>query len=246
MADINIERKEGTNIWPLLIIGLVLLAVLAWWLMQRQGGDRVVTETPDGLVADTVRGTDVGTPRGTARPVNSFLGFVEDNRARDEVSLDHEYAHDGVRRLADAIGELREDGERAATQSGQAATGNIEQHIEQMRAHADSLQREETSARHANHTRAAFTNAASAMEILVQRYYPNVSSEVQQVRQSANAVNQGTPLLQQKQQVQTFFDRSATALRAMALTDTDADRRAGVVRQGQTGTTGQQGTTPRQ
>lgn len=38
MAEINVERKSGRNLLPLLI-GLVLLAALAWALFSLLGGD---------------------------------------------------------------------------------------------------------------------------------------------------------------------------------------------------------------
>lgn len=52
MADIKIERK-GPNVWPW-IIGLVVLALLVWALMELLGSDEpeVVGEPVAVLVAD--------------------------------------------------------------------------------------------------------------------------------------------------------------------------------------------------
>lgn len=237
MADINIERKEGRNIWPLVIIGLVLLALLAWWLMQRGGADRIVEETPF-IGSDTAAERGV---EGASGEVNSFIGYVEENRAREEAGLDHEYTRDGLHRLADALNALRREGEdRGTGQTAAAGAGalNLEQQIDRIKTFADSLQRNEDSLRHANHTRAAFTLSATVMETLQQRYYQNANAQVQQVRQASEGVTIDTPLLQQTQQVQTFFQRSSDAVRAMA-----EQGRAGQ----QTGTdTGRAGATPRQ
>ncbi|MDQ3557159.1 MAG: hypothetical protein M3409_10365 [Gemmatimonadota bacterium] len=49
MADINVERKEGGSIWPW-ILGLLLLALLAWWFFSQRNDDRVDTRT----TADTI------------------------------------------------------------------------------------------------------------------------------------------------------------------------------------------------
>lgn len=42
MADINVERK-GPSIWPW-IVGLIVLALLAWLLMSVLGDDEVERE----------------------------------------------------------------------------------------------------------------------------------------------------------------------------------------------------------
>jgi hypothetical protein len=50
MADINIERKSGAgNVIPW-IIGLLVLALIAWWLLAGRGDDDV----DDGTYVDTV------------------------------------------------------------------------------------------------------------------------------------------------------------------------------------------------
>ena len=55
MADINVERK-GPSIWPW-IVGLIVLALLAWLLMGVLGDDDEVVE---GETVETVE--PVGTP----------------------------------------------------------------------------------------------------------------------------------------------------------------------------------------
>ncbi|HEX2211303.1 MAG TPA: hypothetical protein VHG93_26700 [Longimicrobium sp.] len=53
MADINIERKHRSLLpW---IIGLLVLALLAFFLMRSLGGDPEATE---GVVTDTVTAPD--------------------------------------------------------------------------------------------------------------------------------------------------------------------------------------------
>jgi ABC-type transporter Mla subunit MlaD len=59
MADINIERKSGAgNVIPW-IIGLLVLALIAWWLLAGRGDDDV----DDGTYVDTVTA-----PAATADP----------------------------------------------------------------------------------------------------------------------------------------------------------------------------------
>ena len=76
MAEINIERKQGTS-WPWIIAGLALLALLLWFLFARGNDSRVTNEVSPGTVADSLadssRGGMMTTPdsarlRDTTRP----------------------------------------------------------------------------------------------------------------------------------------------------------------------------------
>ena len=81
MADIPIQRKEGRNIWPLLI-GLLVLAAVLWFVFARQRSpdtaaaraDSAAVATP-AVTTDSSGGATTGTapattPRtdSTARP----------------------------------------------------------------------------------------------------------------------------------------------------------------------------------
>lgn len=50
MADINIERKSGAGSVLPWIIGLLVLALLAWWLLAGRGDDR----EDEGTYVDTL------------------------------------------------------------------------------------------------------------------------------------------------------------------------------------------------
>ena len=82
MAEIPIQRKEGRNIWPLLI-GLLVLAAVLWFVFARQRGpdtaaaraDSAAVATPAAVRTDSAGGATAGTapattPRtdSTARP----------------------------------------------------------------------------------------------------------------------------------------------------------------------------------
>ncbi len=59
MAEINIERKQGTS-WPWIIAGLALLALLLWFLFARAGNARVTNEVSPGNVADSLADSSRG------------------------------------------------------------------------------------------------------------------------------------------------------------------------------------------
>ena len=219
MADINVERK-GPSIWPW-IIGLIVLALLIWALAEMLGGDRADTAA---VVDDTVpRTTEVapttttdpamtGAAAGVPAAVQEFETFVAQRDASADAGLQHEYTSTGLQRLAAAIESLAQ---RHTTQAPA-----VQQSLQTMRQQADRLQQSDpTSTQHANMTRDAFTSAADALAALQREYHAGVSgleNEVNQVRQAAQGVQTTTPLLQQRDQIQTFFDRARTALLTIA------------------------------
>lgn len=73
MADIPIQRKEGRNIWPLLI-GLLVIVAVIWFVFARSGtpgtaaarADSAAVAAPAGVTRDSVGGTTTtGAPAAT-------------------------------------------------------------------------------------------------------------------------------------------------------------------------------------
>jgi hypothetical protein len=83
VAEIPIQRKEGRNIWPLLI-GLLVIVAVVWFVFARPGtretaavrADSAAVAAPAGVTRDSAGGTTTSgapattTPRtdSTARP----------------------------------------------------------------------------------------------------------------------------------------------------------------------------------
>lgn len=211
MAEIHIERKERT-IWPWIVLGLILLTLLAWWLLSQRGerdGFTVFQDTT-GQVVDTAAGTMAGLRGDAPEEVSSFVRWADENRARQESDTSHEYTADGIRRLAAAIGSLA-DRDTAGMQT-------IRQRVDTVRGLADALERNWESPNHAQYARQAFLEASEVMDQLRTQRFPNAANQVAQARQAAENVQQNQPLLEQRQQVQQFFERAGTALQAMGNT----------------------------
>ncbi len=75
MAEIPIRRKEGRNIWPLLI-GLVALAAVLWFVFARDKtpdttavrADSAAVTTPTVTPDSAPRGAVTAPPAATPRP----------------------------------------------------------------------------------------------------------------------------------------------------------------------------------
>lgn len=212
MADIQLERKEKGVNWMWVLLILALLALLAWWLLSQRGdGDRVVMAADSGVVMDTAR--DTGTAiAGAPAEVNDFLRYVDDSRARTEMGRDHEYTADGIRRLAAALGAM----------AGADTTGSValRPRIDSLRQQAEALQRNAESGQHAAQTRQAFDRSVSVMDALQQRRQGSATGQVNEARQAAQAIQPARQLLEQRAEVQRFFERAADAVRSLASSTT--------------------------
>lgn len=215
MAEIRVERKRR-SLLPLLLAILVLL-LIAWWFLNRGAGDGAVGTSDTALVSsgiatppatsDSAAGT-VGDTAGVAAavaapsgPVADFVAFVSATSATRSEDEQHAYTAGGLRRLATAL-------------EGMNPAGAARAQVDLVRQKADSLGiTAEGDDRHADMTRAAFLAAAEAMRAL-----PNAagaSAPLASVTRAAEAVRPDRHMLEQKDQIQAFFDAAREALRAL-------------------------------
>lgn len=211
MAEIQIERKEPRN-WLWIVLLLIVLALLAWWLLSRRtdAEDRVATGTLGGAIVDTGPTAATG---GAAGDVDAYLSFVQDTQARAAMSNVHEYTADGIRRLAAALNSVV-DRDAAGSAAG---GGDLRPRLDWLREKADSLQRNPQSNQHAGQARDAFIGATAIMEELRARR-PNITDQVRQARDAAESLRERGQLLEQRAEVQRFFERAAEVLRNIAST----------------------------
>ena len=207
MAEIHIERKERAA-WPWVLLGLLLLALLAWWLLSRNDGTDFATEQDTtAQYADTASGTSTGTGGATAGgAVGALVQWTRDNQARADADTTHEFTAEGLRRLAAAIETVAQRADTA---------GSVRAAADSIQMHAEALQRDWQSPNHANHVRLAFMQAATALERLREQRFPEAATTVAQVRSAAERVQGSQPLLEQRQSVQQFFDVASQTLQSM-------------------------------
>lgn len=216
MAEIKVERKRR-SLLPLLL-GLLLLLLIAWWFLSRSGdaptaaasADTATVATgivpPAPITNDTAAGTLApGAQAATGEPSNAALGdyveFVGNSRVERNEDEQHAYTAGALRRLATVL-------------EGMNPTGAARAQVDLIRQKADSLQiTSPGDDRHADMTRAAFTAAAEAMRTLPAAGGDAVKLEG--LTRAAAAVRPERHMLEQKDQIQAFFDAARAALQAM-------------------------------
>jgi hypothetical protein len=195
------ERRDDVvarprSVWPWAVL-LILLSLAVWWTFRPSRAEPVVA---DGSTLLPDSGSVVGPDR-----VRGFLAFIANSRASRAMAPDHEFITSAIDMLADALAAL-------AT----SRTPGVDAELAAIRAHARAIRAESQSLAHADTTRAAFVRLASVMHSIQVDRLPSRTSAVTLVRQAAERIDPGRPLLEQREAVQRFLDRSADVIRALA------------------------------
>ncbi len=209
MADLNIQKKEGPNIWPW-ILGALALIALVWVLIEATDGDDRIDEQ---IIADTT--AELTTPvapsaveADVSGPVDEFVRFVRERPA--EEGLGHSYTAGGIRRLSDALS--------AMVDRDDVGDVNMSAKRDTLRQRAARLEANPQSLEHSQVAHDAFTSAADLMAEMQAKRYPGLSNQVTGVREAAQGINPNGLLSNQTNEVQTFFERASASLQAMAQT----------------------------
>lgn len=213
MADIDVERKGGPGIWPW-IIGLIVLALLAWLLIEWLGDDDdvVVDEPVAGVVEPApvapVAPTEAG-PGAVPAPVQQYLTTCAP-REPQAMGLDHQYTSNCVQQLVAAT--------EAVMQSPNLQGVDVQAQLQEARQRAERLaQSPQASTEHAGMTRDAFTSVAAVLDGMQDARYPELGTQVDQLRQAAQSVQPTGTLLDQREPVQDFFRQAGDVLNRMAM-----------------------------
>lgn len=203
MAEIHIEKKNRSAL-PALIAGLVLLGLIAWWFLDGRGAAGVATDTADtGAVLMSTGDTDTELPTA----VGVFLRWSDERITPSAMNPDHSHTATGIRNLAAAL-----EGLAARAGVDIAAEANT------IRGQADTLWANAASTRHADITRKTFVSLSGLMGAVQQRLAPALEDEVAEVKRAAESISADEALLNQRDRVQAFFERSATVVRQLSET----------------------------
>jgi len=215
MADIDVQRKSSTPIWPW-ILGLVLLALIIGLLATQWRDDDPVAVGP---TADTVVTEQPAAPVGEPAAVRQFAQACVARDAGQQMGLDHNFTINCLRQLADAIDET------AQHQGLQLSA--VQPQTQEMREHAQQIdQLPAESLEHSNHARLGAMAGVAAMQTLNQAPgAANATAQVGQAEQAAQSIVPTETLLNQSNDVNRYFQQAHDALQTLA---TGAGTRTGV------------------
>ena len=204
MAEINIEQKNKAYLWQL-IITVIIIGLVTWGAIEFFDRDSHTARDKPPEAREMM-----AAPRIVSIPIplDKYLRFIRNNPAQEKMELDHAYTSVGIRRLADAIGAVMEQ----HNISNLKVTGDLDK----LRNYADRLQKDHSSTDHADIIREVFVLASDVMDSIEEQISPRLNSDMDEVHRAAEAIDPGKLALQQKAEVETFFDKAGSVLEVMA------------------------------
>ena len=206
MADIHLEKRDRSPL-PVIIAAVVLLGLIIWWFVYGRGDGATTVGAADTNVVSTMSAGEADTGLPTA--VEVFLRWSDERRTPGPMNPDHWHTGTGIRNLAAALEGL----------AARARDVDIEKEVATVRRWADTLWANTASNRHADITRNAFMTLGGLMGAVQQKLAPGLTHDVAEVQRAAEAIRPDDPLLDQRDRVQHFFERSATVVRQMSRSD---------------------------
>lgn len=191
MAEIKIEKKPP--VWPWILAAIIILGLLTYFFVLKDDDDK----EKDVAATDTEQVMSDGQDGAVAE----YVAFVSDQGA---MGLDHEFTKNAFIKLRKAIEAKAEEEDYDVS----ADLGQIDEHIN----HITTDPYETT---HANHIRKGSEVLTNAMQNLQQAKFPDLTGEMQAVRQASNSIDPNALTLDQRNAVKSFFDTSADLLQKM-------------------------------
>ncbi|WP_116105350.1 hypothetical protein [Lewinella sp. IMCC34191] len=222
MAQIRIEEKPaggGASIWPW-IIGLLLLGLVVWGVAEAfDESDEVYTEevVEDGdEVAPVATGIDennnykdydeVG--EGNLAAVSAYMSTTANMEG--EMGLDHEFSHRALTELADAT-------KAVAEEKGLMSEASVKEKSDRVDRLANEIMEDPMAGDHADKIKMASMLIVEMLEdIDTQAYNGQSASDLDALRQEAQAMSPETLTLNQKEDVRSFFAQARTVLERMS------------------------------
>ena len=217
MAEIKIEKKKP--IWPWIVLVLVILAIL-YFLVFADDDDsddmddmneteQIDEETVWGdedttsweTETDTTGWATEGDTLGSAG-VSAYLNYISDN---SRMGVDHQYTNNALIELMNAIQAKADE-----------MNYNVDADMQSVRQDAKAIQDDPTATNHANTIKQAGTKLADILQKMQQEKYPDLSQDVQEVKTAVNNIDCSVETLQQKDQINKFFNEEADVLRKMS------------------------------
>lgn len=197
MTEIKIEKKSA--VWPWILVGLILLAVILYSLFFRNSN-----QTDNAAVTDTnnTANTALIDAHENNSTVTDYISFVKGDTAK--MALDHAYSSEALTKLIQA------------TRAMAGETGfDIKADLDSAESCAQQITVNPTATNHADLIKKAAMTLGGSLQRLQAEKYPSLSSEASEVVSSASAINPAELTLDQKASVQTFFDNAAMLLQKM-------------------------------
>jgi hypothetical protein len=190
MTEIKIERKR--SLWPWVILGLVLLAIIVYFIWFRS--DKADENSDVNMALITVRENNT--------TVGDYIGFVNSDTAT--MTIDHNFTNQAILKLTNAVTAMADE-----------IDFDIKADMDSVKVHGEIITRDPFETTHANHIRKAADILTNSLHRMQQAKYPELSAEAAQLKSSAASIDSDALTLDQREAVKGFFRQAADLLEKM-------------------------------
>ncbi len=196
MTENKIEKKA--TIWPWILLGILILAVVLYFLFFRNNTN---DNTAAGNTDDTTQTALINVHEDNDT-VASYITFVKGDISK--MAVDHSYSSTALMKLV------------AATRAMDGAPGfDIKANLDKAEDDTKQITKDPMAINHADLIKDAASRISTALQKMQRSEYPSLNMEAEAVNSAATAINPDVLTLDQKQTVQTYFDKAADLLEKM-------------------------------
>lgn len=196
MAEIKIEKKKA--IWPWILLGLLILAIILYFLFFRNDTNDMVKDEENEITAPV---TD-NSMNAENKDVEDYVNYV--NSDTTTMGLDHTFTHNALIKLVDAT-----------KSTADKQNFDIQADLDLTRKDAEKITDDPMATTHADYIKAASSRMSKALQNMQQAKFPQLSNESQKVMDASNELSTADLTLDQKRTVHTFFTEAAELLQKM-------------------------------
>lgn len=201
MAEIKIEQKKQN--WPWMIVGLVIVAILVYYIGFRNNNDsNTIEEVTETNYVSLVNESGLLGVKENNSTVAAFVSFVENDRNSDSLNL--AYINEAFLKLT------------AATNAMAGEIGyNVQTDLEKVKESTILIDNEPFDTSSAKNIRNAADNSTTALQNIQQAKYPDLTDEVDELKSASAAISPLELTLEQKDAVKNYFAKAANLLQKM-------------------------------
>jgi hypothetical protein len=199
MAEIKIEQKK--QIWPWFLVGLVIVALLLYFLVFRDNGENTEAVTEVDSISNTNESDLLGVKENNGT-VTAYVNFVENSK--ENMSLDHEYTNEALLKLIEATDAI-------ANEVGY----DVQADIEKAKEYAKMISSDPFETTHADNIRNADDILTKVLQNIQKAKYPGLADEVTALKSATESIKMGVLTLEQKDAVKNYFAKASDLLQKM-------------------------------
>ena len=204
MAEIKIEKKKSP-IWPWVLLGLLLLALLYFFVIaddDDNDGDLAENNTEELVDDHDYERDDYDDVEQI--DANTGIAAYKEYIQNPKMGLDHEYSNGALLALISAVRE-----------TANQLDVDVDADLEKAKAKAEDILEDPYEVDHANKIRNSGEIIVNAIQSIQTAHFPELNDEYEEMNETLMKIKPDEKTLNQKDDVQSFFDQAADLLTEM-------------------------------